>query len=824
MRTKRPTPGQAAGRPLRPESLARDFGPKAKLARRGVRSLYESFLGAEHARALSSLDRWRDAFGKTCAAGTDRSSAKISALASDYGLAAADGSKPAEALFVLHTYYALLVKLLVWQVMAAVHKVPGPAERFLRAGSGNRLRGELEQFESGDALGELNVVGLFQEDLFSWYSAAWSEAVGQFVREAASRLAGYTPPTPGSRPGDTCDPLGTLYQELFPRPLRHALGEYYTPGWLVSFILDEVGWSGRSERRLLDPACGSGLFLVMAINRMRALHEAGSAACGRDKGELCGKILRCVVGCDLNPLAVMAAKANYLIAISDLVCEVDRVEIPVHLRDTILDEGESGGQEVGRFDCVVGNPPWIAWDNLPNDYRRATKALWERYGLFSLSASDARGGGGKKDLSMLMLYASADRYLNSAGRLGFVITQTLFQTKGAGDGFRRFRLGSGGAWLKVLAVNDMVRLRPFPQAANWTATILLEKGRRTTYPVPYVKWSAAGRDPTGSDDPRQNCRRRRYNARPIHPDRPNSPWLLLPEGLNSDISRLVGSSDYRGYLGANSGGANGVYWVRLLGERDGGVLVSNLADKGKRSAAMTRQVIEPDLLHPLVRWADVTRYRARPAAHILLVQDVQTRKGIKLAEMQDKYPMTYAYLRRFEGLLSARAAYKRYQSRAAFYSMYNVGPYTLAPIKVVWRRMDRRINAAVVRPVDDRTLGVRPVIPQETCVLVPADSIAEADYICAVLNSSVVHFLVSSHSVRGGKGFGTPSMLDYLKLRRFDPQHALHAELSSRGRDARRAAARNEDFSQIQLRIDRTAAQLWGIEQEELRTIESESE
>ena len=59
---------------------------------------------------------------------------------------------------------------------------------------------------------------------------------------------------------------------------------------------------------------------------------------------------------------------------------------------------------------MVGNPPWIAWDNLSDEDRQATKPLWERYGLFSLSGSEARHGGGKKDLSMLMLYAAADRY------------------------------------------------------------------------------------------------------------------------------------------------------------------------------------------------------------------------------------------------------------------------------------------------------------------------------------------------------------------------------------------------------------------------------
>jgi hypothetical protein len=173
-----------------------------------------------------------------------------------------------------------------------------------------------------------------------------------------------------------------------------------------------------------------------------------------------------------------------------------------------------------------------------------------------------------------------------------------------------------------------------------------------------------------------------------------------------------------------------------------------------------------------------------------------------------RYPLAYAYLEQFRGLLSARAAYRRYQGRAAFYSMYDVGPYTLAPIKVVWRRMDRRINAAVVGPLDDPVLGPRPVIPQETCVLIAADGLDEAHYLCALLNSAMVGFLVASHSVRGGKGFGSPGMLDYLRLQRFDPQSAAHQELAALSQEAHRLAARDEDCNGVQARIDDAAARL----------------
>ena len=87
----------------------------------------------------------------------------------------------------------------------------------------------------------------------------------------------------------------------------------------------------------------------------------------------------------------------------------------------------------------------------------------------------------------------------------------------------------------------------------------------------------------------------------------------------------------------------------------------------------------------------------------------------------------------------------------------------------------------------------------------------EAHYLCALVNSGVVGFLVSSHSVRGGKGFGTPSMLDYLGLRRFDPQDAAHRDLAAMSQEAHRRAAQGEDTDEVQRQIDRTAGESLGL-------------
>ena len=36
-----------------------------------------------------------------------------------------------------------------------------------------------------------------------------------------------------------------------------------------------------------------------------------------------------------------------------------------------------------RFDFVVGNPPWVNWESLADEYRAETKRLWRDYGFFT---------------------------------------------------------------------------------------------------------------------------------------------------------------------------------------------------------------------------------------------------------------------------------------------------------------------------------------------------------------------------------------------------------------------------------------------------------
>ena len=59
--------------------------------------------------------------------------------------------------------------------------------------------------------------------------------------------------------------ISSIYEEFVT-----AKGAHYTPGYLVNFMLDEVlPWGGDQwDLRILDPACGSGIFLVKAYQRL----------------------------------------------------------------------------------------------------------------------------------------------------------------------------------------------------------------------------------------------------------------------------------------------------------------------------------------------------------------------------------------------------------------------------------------------------------------------------------------------------------------------------------------------------------------------------
>lgn len=112
------------------------------------------------------------------------------------------------------------------------------------------------------------------------------------------------------------DPLGDLYQRYFDPETRTALGEFYTPRPVVEYVMDGVGYDVEvSEERLVDPSCGSGAFLVEAVNRYLDDVRRGDddPDWSSELVELCTRPH--VVGLDVHPFAVLMARIRFVVSI-----------------------------------------------------------------------------------------------------------------------------------------------------------------------------------------------------------------------------------------------------------------------------------------------------------------------------------------------------------------------------------------------------------------------------------------------------------------------------------------------------------------------------
>ena len=240
-------------------------------------------------------------------------------------------------LFSVHTYYAMFMKLLAAELLSLQQGalLPSIAEQ-LPASSSEVLRSTLNNLENNTWFKAQGINNFLEADFFGWYLSCWNNEIEEAVRSIARCLAEYEPATGTLSPEDTRDLLKKLYQYLLPRELRHDLGEYYTPDWLAEVVLNDVGYVSKPETRVLDPACGSGTFLVLAIKRIRDYAQDSMRSRAIGERELLNKILENVVGFDLNPLAVISARTNYLLALGNLVRHMSGKDIPVYMCDSVL--------------------------------------------------------------------------------------------------------------------------------------------------------------------------------------------------------------------------------------------------------------------------------------------------------------------------------------------------------------------------------------------------------------------------------------------------------------------------------------------------------
>ncbi len=302
------------------------------------------------------------------------------------------------------------------------------------------------------------------------------------------------------------DILGNLYEKYLPSGERKKLGEFYTPTEVIDYILTSVGYTYSYDietKDILDPACGSGGFLVRASRRLISRYlmkfrktdkrelrdpknwkEIVSRLSPDEAKIILESIQEHIYGLDINPFACHIAEMNLLFQIIDLYQKV-REKHPDYklkrfkiyrtdsleklIQKQIIDytysafleeQDEIDNIKEKKFDFVVGNPPYVRVQTLDYKsrdlYKQEYKSAHKQFDLYVLFIE--RGIAWLKDKAFL----------------GY-ITSNKFIKREYGKEIRRILINEG----KLLQLVDLTQIKIFKEATNDPVIFVF---RKTTEP------------------------------------------------------------------------------------------------------------------------------------------------------------------------------------------------------------------------------------------------------------------------------------------------------------------------------------------------------
>jgi SAM-dependent methyltransferase len=219
--------------------------------------------------------------------------------------------------------------------------------------------------------------------------------------------------------------LSNIYEEFLEDEQRGSAA-HYTPEYIVDLALEEVlpVRPSAAPTRVLDPACGSGIFLARAYRRLIDLDET---RLGRplEPSELAKLLARSIFGCDTMPSAVAVAALSCYLVLLDHCREddiVERVRFPTLLGSNLFvgDFFELQDSLPGPYDVIASNPPWKRWTDAAAEY-----------------VAERSEAAGDKQLAHAFLWGGLAR-LASLGQMVILMpAKVLYNRSGPNIAFRR---------------------------------------------------------------------------------------------------------------------------------------------------------------------------------------------------------------------------------------------------------------------------------------------------------------------------------------------------------------------------------------------------
>ena len=251
--------------------------------------------------------------------------------------------------------------------------------------------------------------------------------------------------------------ISNVYEKFIGKENQDKKSAYYTPTFLVDYIVEEtVGKyleenEGEYNCKVLDPACGSGIFLVESLRRMiekyiRVCHITDTNT------EVFREALRTLVtenifGIDMDYSAIQVAIFSIYLTMLDYQqpADIENFKFPSLMgsnficSDTFDEDNvelEAFKRKGKRFNYILGNPPWQRGRVEREPGGKKKMPLYERY----LKAHKKDKIVGNKELAQAFVVRSLD-FASADTRFAFILpSKVLYNINMKSQNFRHFML------------------------------------------------------------------------------------------------------------------------------------------------------------------------------------------------------------------------------------------------------------------------------------------------------------------------------------------------------------------------------------------------
>jgi len=165
--------------------------------------------------------------------------------------------------------------------------------------------------------------------------------------------------------------ISNIYQQFFhnekDKDNKETKGTYYTPYHIVLFLMDEVlPWNEKNtDIKILDPSCGSGIFLVEAYRRLIGRWMLANPNKHISFSDLSQLLKENIFGVDTNGQAIRIAALSLYLTLCDYLEPRDiwkeEVKFQPLLNRNLFDSDffEENTKFLNKkYDIIIGNPPW----------------------------------------------------------------------------------------------------------------------------------------------------------------------------------------------------------------------------------------------------------------------------------------------------------------------------------------------------------------------------------------------------------------------------------------------------------------------------------